>query len=134
MRIIVRRTDANMAFQLSIVECRDGFTIELHHAARIKQQPLPLFGKTIGSSVSFEQRLADALFQTAHLHRKSRLRLENSVRDTRKTACIRDGYKGLQLIEIQRRAHWRDPSLLLKDDIKNIRWNNQFDCWIKPSS
>jgi hypothetical protein len=78
--------------------------------ARIGEQPFAVLGQAVGPPILLEQRLADPLFQPPHLHRHGRLRAMNFVRRPGEAAGVSDGDEGVELVEVERRGHRRDPS------------------------
>ena len=72
--IVVRRADADRAFEPLVVEGRERLAVEIDQPPCIGKQPVAFLGQLVGAAVLFEQRLADPFLQPAHLHRHRRLR------------------------------------------------------------
>ena len=61
--------------------------------------------------------ITDPLFETAHLHRDGRLRLENDVPGAGEAAGLGDGDEGTELVEIEAGGHVPDsnPNITVLD-------------------
>jgi hypothetical protein len=103
--IVVRRADADMTLELGVVEGGQRLAVELHQAARIDEQPFALVGQPVGPSLLLEERLADALFETPHLHGNRRLRPVHVIGRLGEAASIGNGDEGLELVEVEWRGH-----------------------------
>lgn len=123
--IVVRRADADRAFEPPVVEGGQRFPIEEQQPSCVGEQPVAVLGQPVGTPVLFEQRLADPLLQPAHLHGHRRLSPMHLFCRAGKAAGVDNRDEGLQLIEIEWRFHRSNPSLLLMLKIRNIRWINQ---------
>ena len=123
--IVVGRADADRAFEPPVVEGGQRLAVEIEQPPRVGEQLVAFLGQPVGAPVLFEQRLADPLLQPAHLHRHRRLGAVHLFGRPGEAAGIGNRDEGLQLIEIERRFHRSNPSLVLMLKIRNIRWINQ---------
>ena len=103
--IVVRRADADGAFEPPVVEGGQRFPVEIEKPSRIGEQLVAFLRQPVGATVLLEQRLADPLLQPAHLHGYCRLGPMHLFGRAREAAGIGNRDEGLQLIEIERRFH-----------------------------
>src|SRR5690606_30413371 len=103
--IVVRHADADVAFKALLVEGGKRFAVQRQKLARVEQKLFAVRGEAVISAVLFEQRLAQPLFQPAHLHGDGGLRSEHLLRRTGEAASLRNRYEGAKLIEIEGRNH-----------------------------
>ncbi len=123
--IVVRRADADGAFEPLVVEGGERFAVEVEQPPCVGEQLVAFLRQPVAAPLLLEQRLADPLLQPAHLHRHRRLGAVHLFGCPREAAGIGNRDEGLQLIEIERRFHRYNPSLMLMLRIRNIRWINQ---------
>ena len=103
--IVVGRADADGAFQPPVVEGGQRFAVQVDHPPRIGKQSLAFLGQPVAAAVLFEQRLADALLQPAHLHGYRRLGPVHLLGRAGEAAGVGNHDEGLQLVEVERRGH-----------------------------
>jgi hypothetical protein len=103
--IIVRYAKPHMPREIGVGQRRHRLRRQPHDPPRIFEQPLAFLGQLRLPSVAREDRLSDPLLQPLHLHGYGRLRLVHDIGGLRERAGIGNGHKGLQLIDIQKRAH-----------------------------
>ncbi|MCY1299098.1 hypothetical protein D9M70_486130 [compost metagenome] len=114
--VVVGRADAERSFKTVVVKGGDRFIVEADHPAGEIEQTVAFDRQPVAAAILHEQRLADALFQAAHLHRHGGLSLEDPVGRLGETARVGDRDKGLELVDIERCGHGRDASIKLFDE------------------
>jgi hypothetical protein len=98
-----------MAGEIRIGQSQHRFIREFDDAAGVVEQPLPVIRQLRLAAVAGKDRLPEPLFQPLHLHGHGGLGLVNHFGRPGERARIRNGHKGFQLIDVEKRAHVRLP-------------------------
>ncbi|MCY1529914.1 hypothetical protein D9M68_650860 [compost metagenome] len=99
---VVRRADAQVAFERALPQAAQRLVIQRQHVVRIGEQAFALLGQALLAALLGKEGLADLLFEPLHLLRDRRLRAVQMNGRGGKAVVADDGCKRAQQFKIER--------------------------------